>query len=92
MTEALVISIRRGGQIIRSFVTDDAEDGVTVEVNGTPVVALDLMYSGLAVGGPGGESAVDPEDPTNIPKLVIGSWPDGEQWERLRTIALPDLI
>ena len=83
------ITVRQGGKEVFTVVTDDAEDGIVVEVNGEPVVAIDLMYSGLAVGGGEPyEPLDDPADATNTPKIVVGTWPDGEQWERLHSVPM----
>jgi hypothetical protein len=79
----------------RTFTTDDAEDGLVVSVNGVDVVGLDLMYSGLFVGGPPSEGEEadlpeDPNDPTNRPKIIVGCWPDGEQWVRVHEVPLKE--
>ncbi len=80
----------------QSWTVDNAEDGVVITVNGVDIVAIDLFYSGLAVGGPEPQAGAydlpeDPCDEENRPKIVVGAWPDGEEWVRLHQVLLADL-
>lgn len=64
------------------------ESKCIIEVNHERVAALDLFY---ATPDAHGEYMDDP-DPSapREPHIVIGHWPDGEQWERLAVIPVPD--
>jgi hypothetical protein len=75
-----------------SFWTETCEDGVMVLVNDFPIVAVDMHYCGLPVGAhtPGEEDEIpdDPCDSSNTPKVIVGTWPDGEQWQRVDQILM----
>lgn len=80
------VKIERGPQEVEFEV--GPEDGFLVTIDGAWVIGLDFQYMGEPVGG---EIPEDPDDPTNTPKVVIGHWPNGEEWERLLVVPVSKL-
>lgn len=73
----------------QTFTTEDAEDGLVITVNGHDIVALDIFYAGLFIGGPPGtEGEIPRDDPDDRPKIIVGAWPNGEEWVRLHEVPL----
>lgn len=55
------------------------EDWVTIDLDGRSGVGFDFFYSDGTQADPVGSTEA---------KLVLGCWPDGEQWKRLAIIPL----